>query len=323
MKTEAEFREFFDTKLRLEILPLEEERKQVARKVKWAILGAVALGVLCLALLLVIGFFAVIAIVGLVTGWIFLYKRLTAGFESDFKNLVIRKIVSFLSTELTYFPDGQIDEAAYLETGIFPRTPDRYRGDDLVQGTLDKTALRFSEIHSEYKTETRDSKGNRQTRWVTIFRGLFFIADFQKDFQGRTLVLPDAAEKLFGKLLGQMFQSWNKGRGELVKLEDPDFEKAFVVYATDQIEARYVLSTSLIRRIMDFVAKTRKEIHLSFFKSKVAVAVTYPRALFEPGIFSSLLDFQVIKPYYEDMALAVGIVEELNLNTRIWGKRGA
>lgn len=320
MKTEAEFREFFDTRLRLEILPLEEERKKVARKVQWAILGAVIAGLFCLALLAVIGFFAIIAIVGLVTGWIFLYKRLVRGFESEFKNLVIRKIVAFISGDLSYSPDHHVEESTYLETGIFPRTPDRYRGDDLVEGTLDKTALRFSEIHSEYKTETRDSKGNRQTRWVTIFRGLFFIADFNKDFKGRTLVLPDAAEKFFGKLLGQMFQSWNKGRGELVKLEDPDFEKAFVVYATDQIEARYVLSTSLIRRIMDFVSKTRKVVHLSFFKNKVAVAVSYSRPLFEAKVFSSLLDFELIRTYYEDMALAVGIVEELSLNTRIWGK---
>jgi len=320
LKTEEEFRNFFDTTLRLEILPLEEERKKVARKVRWAILGGVVAGFFCLALLLVIGFFAIIALVGLVTGWLILYKRLTGGFETQFKEVVIRKVVAFISKDLSYFPDSLVDEQTYLETGLFPRTPDRYRGDDLVEGALDKTSLRFSEVHSEYKTETRDSKGNRQTRWVTIFRGLFFVADFNKDFKGRTLVMPDAAEKFFGKLLGQMFQSWNKGRGELVKLEDPDFEKAFVVYATDQIEARYVLSTSLIRRILDFVSKTRKDIHLSFFKKKVAVAVSYNRALFEAKVFSSLLDFNLVKTYFEDMALAVGIVEELNLNTRIWTK---
>ncbi|MBL8994260.1 MAG: DUF3137 domain-containing protein, partial [Spirochaetia bacterium] len=256
----------------------------------------------------------------LVTGWFILYNRLVSGFKSNFKNTVIRKVVAFISNDLAYSPESFIDQGTYMETGMFPRTPDRYRGDDLVQGLLDKTDLRFSELHSEYKTETRDSKGNRRTTWHTIFRGLFFVADFHKDFKGRILVLPDSAEKLFGKLLGQMFQSWNKGRGELVKLEDSDFEKAFVVYATDQIEARYVLSTSLIRRILDFVSKTRKLVHLSFFKNKVAVAVSYSRVLFEPRVFSSLLDFELIKTYYEDMALAVGIVEELNLNTRIWTK---
>ncbi|MBL8994878.1 MAG: hypothetical protein JNM63_16140, partial [Spirochaetia bacterium] len=53
MKSEEEFRNFFDTTLRLEILPLEEERKKVAGKVKWAIAGLIALGVLVLGLFLV------------------------------------------------------------------------------------------------------------------------------------------------------------------------------------------------------------------------------------------------------------------------------
>ena len=135
------------------------------------------------------------------------------------------------------------------------------------------------------------------------------------------MVLPDTAQKLFGNWLGNLFQSWNFTRDDLIKLEDPEFERLFVVYGTDQIEARYILSTSLMKRIVDFKKKTGKTIHLSFINNEIYVAVSYNKNLFEPKIFKTLLDFNVIREYYSDLQLALGIIEELNLNTRIWSKQ--
>ncbi|UCG49610.1 MAG: DUF3137 domain-containing protein, partial [Phycisphaerales bacterium] len=102
--------------------------------------------------------------------------------------------------------------------------------------------------------------------------------------------------------------------------EDPEFERNFAVYGSDQIEARYILSTSLMSRIVDFKKGSGRKIHLSFVGSRVFVAISYTRSLFEPRIFTTLLDFEPIRGYFEDLQLAVGIVDELNLNTRIWSK---
>jgi len=132
--------------------------------------------------------------------------------------------------------------------------------------------------------------------------------------------LPDTAEKLFGQF-GKMLQSWNKLRGQLIKLEDPEFEKYFVVYGDDQIEARYILSPSLMARIVDFREKTGQKIYLSFVGSMVFVAIPYTRNLFEPRIFQTMLDFSQIQEYFEDLQLAISIVDEMDLNTRIWSKQ--
>jgi hypothetical protein len=105
-----------------------------------------------------------------------------------------------------------------------------------------------------------------------------------------------------------------------VKLEDPEFEREFVVYSSDQVEARYILSTSLMKRIVDFRRSCDKKLHLSFINSQVNVAISFKRNLFEPKLFSTLLDFGPIQEYFEDLCLAVGIVEDLNLNMRIWTK---
>ena len=50
------------------------------------------------------------------------------------------------------------------------------------------------------------------------------------------------------------------------------------------------------------------------------MAIPYSKDLFEPRVFQTILDFKPIHEYYEDLTLAVSIVDDLNLNTRIWTK---
>ena len=245
---------------------------------------------------------------------------LTKGFVADFKGTVVDGVVRFCDPSLTYEPKQHISQPQFRESGIFQHGIDRFKGEDHVVGKVGATALEFSELHAEYKTTSTDSKGHTRTTWHTIFKGLFFIADFNKDFRGATVVLPDVAERLFG-FLGKTLQKMNFARsGELVKLEDPEFERQFVVYGDDQIEARYILSPSLMARIMDFKKSSGREILVSFVRSKVYVAIKTGKNMFEPRIFSTLLDFSLVRDYLQDLQFALGIVEELDLNTRIWTK---
>jgi len=220
---------------------------------------------------------------------------------------------------LEYNKAGFVGLDLYMESNIFMTSPDRCTGEDHVSGRIGETNLEFSELQTEYRTETRDKNGNLQESWHVIFKGLFLVADFNKNFTGCTVVLPDTAERLFG-FIGKAIQSMNVMRGKLIKLEDPEFEKYFVVYGEDQIMARYILSTSLMERITEFRKKTNRPIYLSFVNSKVFVAITHTENMFEPKLFSSIVDFDVIRKYYDDLELGAGIVEELDLNTRIWTK---
>jgi hypothetical protein len=240
---------------------------------------------------------------------------MTRGYVARFKSLVIQRIVKFIHENLNYNANGCIDKTTFVSSKIFTTRPNRYKGDDLVWGKTGATQIKFSEIKAEH-----ESGSGKNKRRYTIFKGLFFIGDFNKHFSCETVVLPDTAEKLFGHF-GQTLQSLNILRGQLVKLEDPEFENHFVVYGDDQIQARYILSTSLMERIVDFKKKTGRKIYLSFVGSMVFVAVSYTKSLFEPRIFRTLLDFGPIREYFEDLQLAIGIVDDLNLNTRIWSKQ--
>jgi len=310
MKPIEEFKKFYDSQLMPDLIVMETDRKKTVRKI---LITLVPVAIITLLLIPLLQMFAVV-LGGIICVGIFVF--ITKGYVSDFKQKVISKIVHFIDKNLTYIPEDYISHGEFALSDIFLRHADSFKGDDRVYGKIGATKINFSECVAKYRT--KDSKG--RTQYTTFFKGLFFIADFNKHFKGKTIVLPDTAEKLFGSI-GSFLQKRNMARPELIKLEDPEFEKHFVVYADDQIEARYILSTSLMRRITDYKKKTNKKIHLSFVASKVFVAVSYKKNLLEPRVFRTMLDFNVIKEYYEDLQLAISIVEELNLNTRIWSKQ--
>ncbi len=248
-------------------------------------------------------------------GW---FYYLQSDFRDDFKREIVTRVIGFFSPGLRYNPKSRISRTQFETGDIFQHRIDRYNGEDHVTGQLGQTAFEFSELHAEYKTTTRTKNGT-QTHWHTIFKGLYFIADFNKDFRGDTVVLPDSLQSAFG-FLGQKLQSLNFSRGQLIKLEDPEFEKAFVVYSDDQIEARYILTPALMQRMVELKRKVGGRVYFAFTGSKVHVAIPTSKDHFEPRIFSTLLDVSAIEQYYHDLQLISGIIEDLNLNTRIWTK---
>lgn len=325
MKSLQEFENFYNQSLFREMEALDERRKKVLKRLLSIISGTGAgmlLSVLAAIYLVspekdqhfILVFVAPVVILLLgVLVWS-VYGR-DKYFVADFKRQLIEPIIHFISPDLTYQPNNFIGIDSFERSRLFMTSIDRYNGDDYVFGQIDKTQFWFSEVKAEYKTTT--SKG--QTQWHTIFKGLFFVADFNKHFEGSTVVLPN---RLGRGSLARILQKVNLTRREkLIKLEDPEFNKYFVVYGDDQIESRYVLSPSLMQRLIDFRKKQGNPLHISFVSSFLFLAIGYTKDLFEPSYFKSLTHFETVKPYFEDISLAVGIVEDLNLNTRIWTKQ--
>ncbi len=302
------FQSFYETALRPRFAALETERKQVADKLK--LYGAIGFGVCFLLLFLKAGIFPFI-----ITGvaLYFFYQHHAKGFRSRYKHEVIRTMVS--AEGLEYDAGRSIAQADYEKSKLFLQRINRYYGDDHVSGQVGKTNIRFSELFTQYES---GSGKNKQLQ--TIFRGILFIADFNKKFIGETMVLPDVSENLMGSF-GSFLQGLNFSRPQLVKLEDVEFEKQFVVYSTDQVEARYILSTALMQRILNFKTKVQTRIALSFINSHVYIAISINKNLFEPpSLFQSIDNYSQLATYHGYIQMCVGIVEELDLNTRIWTK---
>ncbi len=238
---------------------------------------------------------------------------LTKNYVSGFKNEVLKEIIQFIEPNLNFDKDRYISRNDFNTSNIFNQQYHKYNGNDLVYGTIDKTKFLFSDLHIEYKT-----KNGEDTNWHTLFQGIFFIADFNKEFIGNVVVLPDYMTPTFG-LIANFFQNM---KGNLIKLDNPEFEKKFVVYGDDQITARYILTHSMMDRILKLKEKVGKrvDIHLSFMGDKIYIAIDYREDQFEPNPFKSLKDFTPIENYVQTLRLIINLVEDFKLNDRLWSK---
>ncbi|AEA46030.1 DUF3137 domain-containing protein [Fluviicola taffensis] len=247
------------------------------------------------------------------------YSRFYKYFKEQFKGKVIPTVVKFVDERLHYEPNKELIDK-YTESRIFSQRYDRYKAEDTISGKFDLTDFAFGEIHTEYKTVTRDKNGNRQEHWHTIFKGMLFVSDFHKNFNGETIIDVDYMERFFGRI-GRRFQKWNPSRtGNLVKLENPEFENKFAVYSTDEQECRYILTPSMMERLVEMGNKIHFKVAISFRNNQVYIAVFNNMDLFEPSVFGSLLKEEDYRIIITMMKLMTGIIEDLNLNTRIWMK---
>jgi hypothetical protein len=165
----------------------------------------------------------------------------------------------------------------------------RSKFEDCFKGAYEECSFELYEGHLEQRHT--DSKG--RTRYTTVFRGQLIRMHFPRDFLGVTIVRRDAG----------VFNAFGGGDGlKKVGLEDPKFEKAFEVWGTDQVEARYILHPVLMQRLLDLETVLKgKRLRCAFQGGDLLVAVEGGN-LFEPG--------DLFKPF-DDPARARRIVDDI------------
>ncbi|HEX2485767.1 MAG TPA: DUF3137 domain-containing protein [Myxococcota bacterium] len=249
----------------------------------------------------------------LFAGWLVLRTlRDVMRVRSAFKQEVLSRLFEFALPGVDYRPGSHVGAEHVEASGLFPESWNRDSGEDYVHGRLGETDFWFSELRL-----VREGRKDRET---LVFRGLFFIADFHKSFRGRTYLLPDVAERVLG-VLGRSLQALPRFDGtDLVELEDPDFEKRFVCHSTDPVEARYVLSTSLVQRILRLAERASGPLRVSFVDECMYLALPLSRDLLPAAFLAGSASEEALLGSVRELFSVVGLVEELGLNTRIWSK---
>lgn len=331
MINREDFQKFYSETLFPLLKELEEFRTNTVRTFqKYLTLGVGSMLVFLLTMYLafgIINFFTLIPLGIAIIATISYYTDRKKEWTSLFKWRVTPELVKFVNPDFIYKPENGIQQEEFYMSGLFKQNIDKYNSEDLIYGKIGETDIRCSEVHAIEVRESTDSKGNRTRTEHLIFRGVFVIADFHKEFHGQTVVLPDLEQAFLGRF-GQFFQGLASKlgltQGQLVKLEDPEFERLFKVYSSDQIEARYILSPSMMQRIVEFRKKQANHVFISFFNSDMYIAVWCNRNRFEPpslfGQPNKMLDPETLREYLEDIQFIADIVEQMNLNTRIWSK---
>lgn len=314
MQDENDFNRFYEKELTVLLQPLEMERKKIKQL---GVTGFVFLGIAFIFLIVAItshntvtGIITAIAFIPALVFLILFAVRMKK-FARKFKEQIVSRIIHFIDPSLRYSPEQYIAEADYKNSGLYLNSPDRYTGDDYVEGTHDKTFFCFSELHTEEKISS-----GKETHWETIFKGMFIIADFNKNFSGRTYVWNENKPQL--NFLNKLFTSFASGL-EKVKLESPEFEKRFIVYSNDQVEARYILTPSFMERAVRLQQMTDADTAISFVHSKIHVAIPMKKELFEPSVFNAN-DFSRLENFRATIQIVYDIIDELKLNERLWTK---
>lgn len=242
--TREEFKKIYDEKFVPILENLEPERVATLKKAKkWAFIVGISLFVIinlwCLfnfinsassgtihidpGAILPIVFFSVIPA-------FIVYGVISSPIRVKLKQEVIPKVLSMYGN-LYFSPNKEAISLQEMKSlGLFPRATDK-RTDDVIIGAHNG----FNFVISESTLEHSEGSG-KSRRTVTDFSGLVVKIQMKKHFSGATVV----GEK--GRV--------SKVRGfEKVELESVDFMKDRDVFATDQIEARYILTTSFMERL--------------------------------------------------------------------------
>ena len=274
-----------------------------------AIVAAVAAG----------AFLMFIPILGIVLA-ISVYIGMMHGVKLKYKKLVVPSLLKDIDPGLAYNPTGCIPKEDFRRSKIFSNTPSVYVGEDLVFGTYKGIPVRFSELKVQEKHGT-----GKNTTYHTFFKGIFLIADFNKDFKYSHWVLPDSAEAAFGQVFGNFLQKINlPGRGHMTRMEDPAFEKKFVVYTENDVEARYILSPKLMHTMLNLSERFRKgasRIGFAFMNSNVYIAIPIEsgRDLFEMPSKGDLGE-NTARKTQEELREILSVFDTMELDLRLWSK---
>ena len=187
-----------------------------------------------------------------------------------------------------------------------------HRHEDLSRGT-ELSSLIPASFRKAIKEKYAEFERSVESHGPSM---VVFAADFHKDFTSRTYLLPrkrqDQAIRHFSE------DGAARGGMEPMILEDA----GITGWTTDQLEARYLITPQLMLAISDAAERMNSEhIAVSFRGSWMFFAVVLKEDRFNFQIDkNSDGGYSVAKAIYEDLVSFLNLVEDFNLNTRIWSK---
>jgi hypothetical protein len=257
------------------------------------------------------GILLFILIIGIIAGVVTLaiwLEKPVKEYKSSIKSTVFPEIFRFFGDGFSYVETPPITIESLKPSGIIP-SHDKARIEDYVKGSYNGVQLELMEAKL---TERRG--GEKNSRTVTVFDGVCVLLSMNKAFKGRTMVKKDegGAANAVGGWISKKFDNVQR-----VKLEDPVFEKQFEVYGTDQVEARYLLTTSFMERLLGVAALFGKGVQAGFYDDHLLLMLPSKKDRFEPAsIFTPATFVEDSKTILTEMQAIFGIIDALKLHER-------
>ena len=226
-------------------------------------------------------------------------------YKKKVKPQIMPDFANFFGT-FSYSYEGKISDVLLRKSDLFGAYTLNV-GDDYFSGTFEDVKITVAEEKLlEIKKDFRNFDIKKE-----VFGGVCILFEMNKNFKGRTVVLKDRG------IIGNVV---NKVKGlQNVKLEDSRFEKVFEVYSDDQIEARYLLTTAFMERVLKLRDLYEgKSIQFCFDNNTLLLAIPTKQNMFEANsFFGSNADKKRVDLVFEQFYTVFSIVKLLKLNQRI------
>lgn len=226
-----------------------------------------------------------------------------ANYRSRFKQDIVAEIFKFVCPSSAYDPLQGITKDVFDEPGLFNRRGS-FQSDDRVRGHIGQIPFEASEVGRGYSTGS-----GKNSRSHTVFRGLFIHLAIGRRLSGVTVIDPEKASS---------HQIGERSGLSLVTVDNPAFEKEFKVHASNESEARGLLTPGVTEALLALRRQAGKPVFVAFKDSRAFLGVDYGRTLFEPGI-ARTTSKESVREIAEQFAFVETIVRELNTNARGFG----
>jgi hypothetical protein len=191
------------------------------------------------------------------------------------------------------------------DTGLIHVDSDNFfRGDD------DTYSVTYNGLQISIDEVNFAKKGTvDRTSAQTVFDGIVFDFELNKNTDSHILIVN--RHRIFLK---------PRGYSE-IKLESVEFSKKYKVYATDEVEARYMLNTLFIDRFMDLrvafnidkLECSIKDSHLVFVAGKGLLGSN----VFEIGnLYTSYKDINTYSKFFDELSSILAFSDVLNLESK-------
>lgn len=225
------------------------------------------------------------------------------------KQLVIRRVVAALGEGLSYSPSSTLTKSEFRNLDLFRDRIDTFKSEDQVTGRRNNVAFMLHEVRA-----SREERRGKHTTTVVVFHGLVVVLEFNKNFMGRTIVVPDKEGQRLGGLFGEVEARRGK---QIVRLPNTDFENVYTVYSDNDQEAHYLLTPKLQELVLD-ARRRLGDLRLAFHENHLHVTVPSHHDRFEVSMMRNVTPFDVIADLADVIALAEKLIDVLDLETRIW-----
>lgn len=191
-----------------------------------------------------------------------------------------------------------LDPTILKGVDIFPEY-NEFSIDDVITGSYNGRPTHIVE-YELFKNEKRDNKES----YSRIQRGILFQTIMDKPFKS-VVIVKHKNIKL------KSITSLQK-----VELESNDFANIYDVYGADQVEARYLLTTSLIERLLN-IYKEGQNICLYVTNNHVTVIKQTQKDMFEPDISKPANDINNYKNTLLQTQEILDLITQLKLDVNV------